>query len=183
ATTVEFHRQHGIVGHRAHEFDAGHVPAEHVFLARVADGHAVVERARHLGDLALQLAGANDEQPPQRTVDGLQHLAVEAKDGVARAGRERDRTGAHVERAHRELAPVARRDQLLEHGKPGLGDWLDDDGQPPAAGQSEPLGLLAGDAVDQLLRCGRGAGAGELRDHVVLDTTARYRSRDHAVVA
>ena len=55
----------------------GEVPAVGVLLARIDHQHVVVEHARHLGEIARELAGADEQQAPARAVHGGQHLAVE----------------------------------------------------------------------------------------------------------
>jgi len=99
ATLVELHLAHGVVGHRAHQRHAGNVPGFHVFLARIADDHLVIEADRDLREVLRQLRRPDHEHAIARSMDRREDLAVE--------GQAVDRTrGAQARLAGCELEPA-----------------------------------------------------------------------------
>ena len=68
AVAVHVQCSDDIVRHAPVHLEPGHVPAGVVLLARVDHHHLVIEHARHLGQVTRELPGADQDQPPARTV-------------------------------------------------------------------------------------------------------------------
>jgi len=96
---VEAHRLHGVVGHRAHEAHARHVPGLRIFLARIADRHVVAEAHRDLRKVLRQLRRADHEHPVARAMDRAQHLAVEGETVGRLCRMQRRESGCEIEPA------------------------------------------------------------------------------------
>ena len=82
----------------------GEVPAGGVFLARIDHHHVVVEHARHLGEVARELAGADQHQAPARAVHRREHAAVELEHVLPAARLERGLAAVHLQRG---VSPAA----------------------------------------------------------------------------
>ena len=103
-----------VVGHAALERHARNVPAAGVLLARVDHQHVVIEHVRHLGEVARQLAGADQHQAPARPVHRGEHLAVEFERVLPGPGLQRHAAAVHLQAAAHQLLLRDRLEQLAE---------------------------------------------------------------------
>ena len=171
-----------IVRHGVHQLHAGQLPAGAVLFTWVAHGDVVVHCAGDLREKARQLAGADDEQSPARTVDGGQHALIELLGGAGRHDVERDGAGGEVEAARQQFVTV----QALQQFGDGAGarEWFDGQLNGAAAGQAEAVRFVGGDAVaDQLRGAACDAVLAHALDQVVLDAAAGDGSDYAAIVA
>ncbi|ASL75023.1 hypothetical protein BC350_16450 [Ralstonia pseudosolanacearum] len=181
AALVQFHRQHGVVGHGADHGDAGNRPFLAVFLARVAHRDLVVEPHGDLAQVARQLPRADHQHPVARAMDGDQARAIELQ-AVGDGGVLEPRcTARHVERARHQLAGFHGMQQGVDPA--GGGERLQHQLQRAAAGQAEAVRLFRADAVFHGLGPGLvQAFAPHAVDQVVFDAAAGNRADHHAVV-
>ena len=150
AVRVKIQFDHHVIGHAGDQFDVGHVPVGAVFLARVADDHAVVQRLRHFGQVARQLPGADDQQAPQRTVNHLQGDTVEKGLVGARGRRDAHRAGFEVDGAHRQFVTLGACQDVFDPGR--FRDRFLHQLERAATGQAEARGILGGHAVGHHFR-------------------------------
>ena len=158
------------------------VPALVVLLARIADGDAVVQHRRHAGQIARELATADDEQSQARAMHGAQRAAVEAQRVAFHRVRDLHQAGLQIECADDDAVRLDCGQQFAQLRV--RRQWLEHDLHRPAAGEAEALRLLGARAV------GRDPGAPSVEftardagDQVVLDAAARQRSGDLSIVA
>mmetsp|Transcript_49005 Transcript_49005/g.115084 ORF Transcript_49005/g.115084 Transcript_49005/m.115084 type:complete len:415 (-) Transcript_49005:1265-2509(-) len=171
-----------IVRHRADQRDARQCKALGVFLARVADGHAIAQGLGDLGKIVGHLAGADDEQPPLRAVmAGQVGLGQRQRVGAARRRRQRHHAGGQVQAAADPFTAAQACEQFVERRL--WAERFKHQLQRAAAGQAEAAGLFRAHAVAQQLRPGEcQAACPQLGDEVVLDATARHRAGDQPVL-
>ena len=150
AVAVELQLAHHVVGHAAVERHAGEVPAGGVFLARIDHHHVVVEHVRHLGEVARELAGADQHQAPARAVHRGEHAAVELEHVLPAPGLERGAAAVHLQT--RRLTSCCEPIFCSSSGMPlSIRERLHHQLQRAAARQAPARGLLVGDAVGEEL--------------------------------
>ena len=181
AVRVELQLEHQVVRHGLAEARAGNVPAQVVFLARVAADHFEIERKRHLRDGTRELPGADDEQAPAWPEQRAQQLAVKAENLAARGRFHNHSTRFQFKPARHQF--VARR--ALQHlGDPRrIAQRLLHQAQIAAARQAEARRLFLADAVGDQRGFADPFAMTNTLDQVVFDAAARDRTRHLAVVA
>ncbi len=182
AALVEIHRLHRVVGHRAHERHAGHVPGFRVFLARIADRHLVVEPDRDLRQVLGQLRRADHEHPVAWAVNRPQHLAVEGEAVTRPCRMKRREAGCEVQLARDQMTGFDLAQQRTHAGF--ARERLEHQLQRAAARKAEAARLVGGDTVRHhfAFRCTL-AFAPRAIDDVVLDATARDGADDVPILA
>lgn len=181
AARIEPGFDHEVVRHRVHQLCAGEVPVGAVFLARVADDHAVIHCGGHLREEARQRPGADDEQAPARPVNGVQDFVLEAQHGARMGARQGDGAAAQVEPAFEQLSAFKALQEFAQAAVQAQG--FDRQFDRAAAGQTEAVGVVGADAVadDVRARIGCDAPGAYVLDQVVLDATAGDGT-DHAPI-
>ena len=175
-------RAHRVVGHRPHDADPGDVPGLRVFVARIADGHLVVEADGDLRKVLRELRRPDHEQPVPRSVDRRQRRAVE-REAVGRVRRMQRGIAGHEVEAARDQVP--RLDLAQQRPHPRFArQRLQHELDRAAARQAEPARLVRRHAVRNRLgaRLRHAEPARAVHD-VVLDAATGHRPRDEPVVA
>ena len=182
AVAVELELAHDVVGHAAVDRHRGEIPAARVFLARIDHHHVVIEHARHLGEIARELPGADQDQAPARPVHGREHAAVELEHVLPAPRLERGAAAVHFEAALHELLRLDLRQQLAKAAF--VRDRLEHELERATARQAPARRLFVGHAVsNQFWFLGGGEFLLHLLDEIVLDAAAGHGADDLAVVA
>ena len=110
---VRADRQHGIVRHARDETRLARLPALAEFLAGIADQHLEVEHGGHVGDIERQLTGADQQQPPTRSVYQAQAVLVQGDRLVAGGAGDPHLAGGQVQLAQGQFVVVTALQELL----------------------------------------------------------------------